>query len=130
MVTKVINVPVLSDNIYCGLSGALFNMTIQNLDNWRRLVQEPISGDPSIPEAYADPRVGDKVVFQIMDGLIALYAGRTDGGRELCRSLWNIVCQQGSGGDGRGRLAANRRMADQSTNGARFKNGKISPDRV
>jgi hypothetical protein len=75
VVTKVINVPVLSDNIYCGLSGALFNMTIQNLDNWRRLVQEPISGDPSIPEAYADPRVGDKVVFQIMDGLIALYAG-------------------------------------------------------
>jgi Domain of unknown function (DUF362) len=75
VVTKVINVPVLSDNIYCGLSGALFNMTIQNLDSWRRLVQEPISGDPSIPEAYADPRVGDKVVFQIMDGLIALYAG-------------------------------------------------------
>jgi Domain of unknown function (DUF362) len=71
----VINVPVLSDNIYCGLSGALFNMTIQNLDNWRRLVQDPISGDPSIPEAYSDPRVGAKVVFQIMDGLIALYAG-------------------------------------------------------
>jgi uncharacterized protein (DUF362 family) len=75
VVTKVINVPVLSDNIYCGLSGALFNMTIQNLDNWRRLVQDPISGDPSIPEAYADPRIADKVVFQIMDGLIAVYAG-------------------------------------------------------
>jgi uncharacterized protein (DUF362 family) len=75
VVTKVINVPVLSDNFYCGLSGALFNMTIQNLDNWRRLVQDPISGDPSIPEAYADPRICDKVVFQVMDGLIALYAG-------------------------------------------------------
>jgi len=75
VVTKVINVPVLSDNIYCGLSGALFNMTIQNLDNWRRLVQDPVSGDPSIPEAYADPRIADKVVFQIMDGLIAVYAG-------------------------------------------------------
>ncbi len=75
VVTKVINVPVLSDNLYCGLSGALFNMTIQNLDNWRRLIQDPVNGDPSIPEAYADPRIGDKVVFQIMDGLIALYAG-------------------------------------------------------
>jgi hypothetical protein len=75
VVTKVINVPVLSDNLFCGLSGALFNMTIQNLDNWRRLVQDPVNGDPSIPEAYADPRIGDKVVFQIMDGLIALYAG-------------------------------------------------------
>jgi hypothetical protein len=75
VVTKVINVPVLSDNAYCGLSGALFNMTIQNLDNWRRLVQDPVNGDPSIPEAYADPRIGDKVVFQFMDGLVALYAG-------------------------------------------------------
>jgi hypothetical protein len=75
VVTKVINVPVLSDNVFCGLSGALFNMTIQNLDNWRRLVQDPVNGDPSIPEAYADPRIGDKVVLQIMDGLIALYAG-------------------------------------------------------
>jgi uncharacterized protein (DUF362 family) len=75
VVTKVINVPVLSDHFFCGLSGALFNMTIQNLDNWRRLVQAPINGDPSIPEAYADPRIGDKVVLNIMDGLIALYAG-------------------------------------------------------
>jgi uncharacterized protein (DUF362 family) len=75
VVTKVINVPVLSDNVFCGLSGALFNMTIQNLDNWRRLVQDPINGDPSIPEAYADPRICEKVVFQVMDGLIALYAG-------------------------------------------------------
>jgi hypothetical protein len=75
VVTKVINVPVLSDNLFCGLSGALFNMTIQNLDNWRRLIQDPVNGDPSIPEAYSDPRVGGKVVFQIMDGLVALYAG-------------------------------------------------------
>ena len=75
VVTKVINVPVLSDHLFCGLSGALFNMTIQNLDNWRRLVQAPINGDPSIPEAYADPRIGEKVVLNVMDGLIALYAG-------------------------------------------------------
>jgi uncharacterized protein (DUF362 family) len=75
VVTKVINVPVLSDHLLCGLSGALFNMTVQNLDNWRRLVQSPVNGDPSIPEAYADPRIGEKVVLNIMDGLIALYAG-------------------------------------------------------
>jgi Domain of unknown function (DUF362) len=75
VVTKVINVPILSDNLYCGLSGALYNMTVQNLDNWRRLVGDPVNGDPSIPEAYADPRLGDKVVFQLMDALIAVYAG-------------------------------------------------------
>ena len=75
VVTKVVNVPVLSDNFYCGLSGALFNMTVQNVDNWRRLVQPPESGDPSIPEIYADPRISEKVVITIMDGLVALYAG-------------------------------------------------------
>jgi uncharacterized protein (DUF362 family) len=71
IVTKVINVPVLADNIYCGL----FNMTIQNVDNWRRLVQPPDSGDPSIPEMYSDPRISEKIVITIMDGLVALYAG-------------------------------------------------------
>jgi uncharacterized protein (DUF362 family) len=75
VVTKVINVPVMADNIYCGLSGALFNMTVQNVDNWRRLVQPPDSGDPSIPEMYSDPRISQKVVLTITDGLVALYAG-------------------------------------------------------
>ena len=75
VVTKVINVPVLADNIYCGLSGALFNMTVQNVDNWRRLVQPPDAGDPSIPEMYSDPRISQKIVLTIMDGLVALYAG-------------------------------------------------------
>jgi uncharacterized protein (DUF362 family) len=75
VVTKVINVPVLADNVYCGLSGALFNMTVQNVDNWRRLIQPPDSGNPSIPEMYSDPRISDKIVITIMDGLVALYAG-------------------------------------------------------
>jgi uncharacterized protein (DUF362 family) len=74
-VTKVINVPVLADNIFCGLSGALYNMSVQNVDNWRRLIQEPAQGDPAIPEMYADPRVGGKVVLHLMDGLVAVYAG-------------------------------------------------------
>jgi uncharacterized protein (DUF362 family) len=75
VVTKVINVPVLSDNVACGLSGSLFNMTVQNLDNWRRLVQDPVNGDPAIPESYSDPRISNKVVLHVMDGLVALYAG-------------------------------------------------------
>jgi uncharacterized protein (DUF362 family) len=78
-VTKVINLPVLDDNAYCGLSGALFNMTVQNVDNWRRLVQVPGRGDPYIPEMYADPRISSKVALTIMDGLIALYAGGPTG---------------------------------------------------
>jgi uncharacterized protein (DUF362 family) len=75
VVTKVINVPVLSDNVYCGLSGALYNMTVQNVDNWRRLIDERVRGDPDIAEMYADPRISEKVVLHVMDGLVALYAG-------------------------------------------------------
>ena len=75
VVTKVVNVPVMTDHISCGLSGALYNMTVQNVDNWRRLVQDPIKGDPEIPELYANPLIGPKVVLTIMDGLIAGYAG-------------------------------------------------------
>ena len=74
VVTKVINVPVLADNIYCGLSGAMFNMTVQNVDNWRRLVQPPDEGE-SIPELYSDPRISQNIVLTIMDGLVAAYAG-------------------------------------------------------
>ena len=54
-------------------------MTVQNVDNWRRLVQPPDSGDPSIPELYSDPRISDKIALTIMDGLVAVYAGAPDG---------------------------------------------------
>jgi uncharacterized protein (DUF362 family) len=74
-VTKVIDVPILSDHSSCGLAGALYNMTVQNVDNWRRLVQEPGKGDPEIPEMYSDKMISGKVVLHLMDALVALYAG-------------------------------------------------------
>jgi uncharacterized protein (DUF362 family) len=74
-VTKVINVPVLADHMFCGLAGAMYNMTVQNVDNWRRLVDEQVKGNPAIPEMYADPQISGKVIVTIMDGLVALYAG-------------------------------------------------------
>jgi len=75
VVARVINVPAFADHLGCGLSGALFNMTVQNVDNWRRFVQPPGRGDPDIPELYANPQIGAKVVLTIMDGLVAEYAG-------------------------------------------------------
>src|SRR5437870_5260939 len=35
-VTKIINVPVMSDSSTSGLAGCLYNMTLPNIDNWRR----------------------------------------------------------------------------------------------
>lgn len=73
-VTKVINVPVLSDEAGCGVAGAIYNMTVPNLDNWRRFIQTDSDGASGLLDIYADERVGGKVVLTIMDALMAQYA--------------------------------------------------------
>jgi hypothetical protein len=74
-VTKVINVPVMSDSAGNGLAGCLYNMTLPNIDNWRRFSQPPGVGAPAIVELYSNPLIEKKVVLNIMDGLLAEYAG-------------------------------------------------------
>ena len=74
-VTKIINVPVLSDSVRNGVAGCLYNVTIPNVDNWRRFGVRPDFGASSIPEIYSDPHIGPKVVLNLMDGLLAQYAG-------------------------------------------------------
>ncbi len=74
-VTKVINVPVLSDEAGSGVAGAIYNMTVPNIDNWRRFTQTEGDGASGLLDVYADERVGGKVVLTIMDGLLAQYAG-------------------------------------------------------
>ena len=74
-VTKVVNIPVLADNLYVGIGGALYNCTVPNVDNWRRLVAAPRYGSTAIPQMYSDPNVGGKVVLNLTDGLVAQIAG-------------------------------------------------------
>ncbi len=74
-VTKIINVPVLSNSERSGLAGCLYNVTIPNVDNWRRFGGRPDYGATSIPAIYSDPHIGRKVVLNVMDGLLAQYAG-------------------------------------------------------
>jgi hypothetical protein len=73
-ITKVINVPLLCDEPNCGVAGALYNMTVPNVDNWRRFSQAEGAGSEAIPSVYADEHIGPKVVLHIMDGLTAQYA--------------------------------------------------------
>lgn len=74
-VTKIINVPSLADSFLTGVNGALANMVLPNLDNWRRFTKPPSYGDPYLAEIYADAMIHDKVVLTIMDGLVMQYAG-------------------------------------------------------
>src|SRR5881392_3456905 len=74
-VDKVINVPVMSVSETNGIAGCIYNMTIPNIDNWRRFAQGSRFGAESLAEIYANLLISKKVVFNLMDGLIAQYAG-------------------------------------------------------
>src|SRR5438094_10601522 len=74
-VTKIINVPVMSISETNGIAGCMYNMTIPNIDNWRRFAQGSRFGAESLAEIYANPIIAKKVVFNLMDGIIAQYAG-------------------------------------------------------
>ncbi|HEY2343402.1 MAG TPA: DUF362 domain-containing protein, partial [Chthoniobacteraceae bacterium] len=72
-VTKIINVANFSDDEGCGIAGALYNVTVPNLDNNRRFLQH--GGASSIIDVYLNSQIAPKVVLHVMDGLIAQYAG-------------------------------------------------------
>jgi uncharacterized protein (DUF362 family) len=74
-VDKVINVPVMSVSETNGIAGCIYNMTIPNIDNWRRFAQGSRFGAGSLAEIYANPLIANKVVLNLMDGLIGQYAG-------------------------------------------------------
>lgn len=74
-VTKIINVPVMCNSEANGIAGCLYNVTIPNIDNWRRFGEGARFGAASIAELYADPIISKKVVINIMDGLLAQFAG-------------------------------------------------------
>lgn len=74
-VTKIINVPVMSDSSTNGLAGCLYNVTLPNIDNWRRFTQLRGYGGAAIAGIYSHPLIGQKVVLNLMDGLAAQYAG-------------------------------------------------------
>lgn len=74
-VTKIINVPVMSNSEANGIAGCLYNVTIPNIDNWRRFTEDSVFGASSIAQIYSDPRIARKVVFNLMDGLVAQFAG-------------------------------------------------------
>src|SRR5437870_7705098 len=74
-VDKVINVPVMSVSERNGIAGCIYNMTIPNIDNWRRFARGSRFGAESLAEIYANQLIAKKVVFNLMDGLLGQYAG-------------------------------------------------------
>jgi hypothetical protein len=73
--TKIINVPVLTDNSYTGINGCMASLAMACVDNNRRFVGDPSYGDPAICEILSKDFIRRKVVIHILDSLIAEYAG-------------------------------------------------------
>lgn len=74
-VTRVIHITSASDSIYTGIHGALADMTLSNIDNWRRFTKPPDHGDPYIAEIYGDETIRSKVVLTFLDALVVQFAG-------------------------------------------------------
>ncbi|MGD0016724.1 MAG: DUF362 domain-containing protein [Verrucomicrobiia bacterium] len=75
IVTKFINVPVLHDHDTCGMAGCLYNMSVGAVDNQRRFETPGQRNDSAIADICALPQVRDKLVLNVMDGLVGGYAG-------------------------------------------------------
>jgi hypothetical protein len=73
--TKIINVPVLTDNSYTGINGCMSSLAMASVDNNRRFLGDPSYGDPAICEILANDVLRRKVVVHVLDSLIAQYAG-------------------------------------------------------
>lgn len=93
-VTKVINVPSLTDSFTTGINGAITNMTISNVDNWRRFAKAASEGDTYLAEMYADPMIHDKVVLTILDALILQYAGGPFPAPEFCVPNYSLFASK------------------------------------
>ncbi|MBM3882292.1 MAG: DUF362 domain-containing protein [Verrucomicrobia bacterium] len=73
--TKIINlVPLLNHNL-AGVSGNLFSLAFGSVDNTLRFAGNPGAFAVAVPEIYALPVLGDRVVLNIVDALIAQYYG-------------------------------------------------------
>jgi uncharacterized protein (DUF362 family) len=73
--TKIINVPVLTDNSYIGINGCLGSLAMACVDNNRRFQGDPTYGDPAVCEILSNDLIRRKVVIHILDALISEYAG-------------------------------------------------------
>jgi hypothetical protein len=73
--TKIISVaPLLNEND-AGLCGHFFSLTLGSVDNTRRFEGDPDRLAVALPEIYALPCIGDRVVLNVTDALLGQYQG-------------------------------------------------------
>lgn len=73
--TVVINVPVMKHHGISGVSGCLKNLAFGSVDNTHRFHSNPLNCNPAIADIFAHAVLKDKVVLNIVDGLLAAFDG-------------------------------------------------------
>jgi hypothetical protein len=74
-ITKIINVTPLLNHHTAGVCGNLFSLAMGSVDNTFRFEVEHQRLADAVPEIYALPALGDRVVLNIVDALICQYQG-------------------------------------------------------
>ena len=78
-ITKIISIaPVLNEEDI-GVCGQLYSLALGSVDNTRRFEADPDRLAVAVPEIYALPVLGDRVVLNITDALIGQYEGGSRG---------------------------------------------------
>ena len=73
--TRIINVMPLLNHHAAGVSGNLYGLALGSVDNTWRFEGEAERLAQAVPEIYALPEVGDRVVLNIVDALLCQYQG-------------------------------------------------------
>ena len=75
VITKIISIAPLLNLESCGVSGHLYSLTLGSVDNTLRFEGDPDRLAVAVPEIYALPVIGDRVVLNITDALLGQYEG-------------------------------------------------------
>jgi hypothetical protein len=78
-ITKIINVPPLLNHNEASVSGNLFSLAMGSVDNTVRFESRGDRLAEAVPEIYALPVLGDRVVLNIVDALVCQYEGGARG---------------------------------------------------
>jgi hypothetical protein len=74
--TKIINITPLRHHNLLGVSGNLYSLAFGSVDNATRFENSVEDLSRAIPEIYALPIIGDRVVLNITDALLCQYDGQ------------------------------------------------------
>jgi hypothetical protein len=72
-ITKIVSVTPLLNHNLAGVSGVLYGLSMGSVDNVLRFENSGLA--TAIPEIFAIPEVGDRVVLNVVDALICQYRG-------------------------------------------------------